>query len=369
MPRCVIHTLQNVAYGGCPQVGDHGDELRVEEAAGETLATRNGVELGVDAGRQVERGHGKARVDAAVRPVLQGQRDTHGYERAQCLVAPLPVGVRFDLGRVHPPQRSVGRPGVLHTHLVLDALDQEPALCHVGPDQRQYGALPAGRHLEASEMTKEEQGGVVPVVEPCVELARGQSAGCQRDTEDGPLGSGDLGGEFRRCHGFEAGTGEAYVEGVAVDLPDRGESPERGQPDAEPAGAFGVGCLAAEPGHAEREDIGQVQAGSVVGDQQMVGAQQDAQLLGSRVVGVLDELRQDLKPVGRERLGSVQCAFGHLAVDPAAAAQPLIEQPDSACGLGGGRHVHVDRCVRIFQKRVYRGCESIHVRTPLHWRL
>ncbi|MCQ8190137.1 hypothetical protein [Streptomyces rugosispiralis] len=68
----MIHLLQDVAYTGCPQVGDHGDELCVEAAAGETLAAGDGVELGVDAGRHIQWGDGQACVDAAVRPTLQG---------------------------------------------------------------------------------------------------------------------------------------------------------------------------------------------------------------------------------------------------------------------------------------------------------
>lgn len=91
-----------------------------------------------------------------------------------------------------------------------------------------------------------------------------------------------------------------------------------------------------------------------------VGPQQDVQLSGSRIVGVLDELGEDLEPVGRECLGAVQRALGHLA----AAAQPLIEKPDGACRFFRGRHLHFRRCIRISQKRVYRSRESVHVPRP-----
>ncbi|GGQ67159.1 hypothetical protein GCM10010280_11510 [Streptomyces pilosus] len=104
-----------------------------------------------------------------------------------------------------------------------------------------------------------------------------------------------------------------------------------------------------------------------MGDQNVVGPQQDAQLSGSRVVGILDELGEDLQAVRRECFGAVQRALGHPTVDPTAATQSLIEEPDAARRFLRGRHPHFHGRVWVLQKRVYRRCESVHVRTPPPW--
>lgn len=153
-------------------------------------------------------------------------------------------------------------------------------------------------------MLEEQQGAVVPTVEPGQELVEAEHAGGEGDAENRPPRPGQARRNGKRLDRVEGRVTDSHVIRGTVRLHRGRERPERHQADPEAAVGTLVLRLGGKPRGGQCVDVGQADGPAIMRHEQCVVLEQEAHDRRPRIVGVLDDLRQALEPIAGEHLGA-----------------------------------------------------------------